>query len=54
MNVDSHDKTSINQQGRKEFGSTKDIYEDGPIVEYMRTKELTSEVASKERNVILQ
>jgi hypothetical protein len=54
MNVDSHDRITTDLEGEEESGGAKDIYEDGPVLEYLRSMELPSEVTSKERYWILQ
>ena len=53
MNVDSHDRITTDLEGEEESGGAKDIYEDGPVLEYLRSMELPNEVTSKERDWIL-
>jgi hypothetical protein len=54
MNVDSHEWIPTDLEGEEESGGAKDIYEDGPVLEYLRSMELPNEVTSKERDRILQ
>ena len=40
-------------EGGYESRGTKDIFEDGPVLDYLRRKELAFDVTPKERNKIL-
>ena len=53
-NGDSSNGSSTEIEGKEEFGGAKDVFEDGPVLDYLRQKELALDVTPKERYRILQ
>ena len=53
-NGDSSSGASTEIEGGEEFGGTKDVFEDGPILDYLRRKELALDITPKERDRIRQ
>ena len=53
-NVDSSNGSSTEIEEREESRGAKDVFEDGPVLDYLRQKELSLNVIPKERDRILQ
>ena len=53
-NGDSSSDSSMEIEGGKESGGAKDIFEDGPVLHYLKRKELALDVIPRERDMILQ
>ena len=51
---DSSSGASTKIEGGEESRGAKDIFEDGPVLDYLRQKELALDVTPKERDRILQ